>query len=146
MSTKNVKRGDIVFKQGDVETCMYDIISGSFGVYDNFGTSDEKLLTVLRYGDFFGEIAMVDGSPRTATVVALENSMLAVIERADFGEYFKEKPFRVKAIMSNTSERIRKLTRDYIHVCDLTAEYVKCEENGEKPSSALMKELKRIAK
>ena len=146
MSTKKYKKGEIVFMQGDVESCMYDVISGSFGVYDNYGTAGAKLLTTLSYGSFFGEIAMVEGSPRTATVVALEDSTAAVIEKDGFADYFRDKPRKVIAIMSSTSERVRSLTKDYIHVCGLISEYVACEEKGEKPSAELMKELKRIAR
>ena len=66
------KKGQVIFKEGDKAECMYDIRWGSVGIYANYGTKEEKLLTKLSTEEFFGEMGLIDDQPRSATAVALE--------------------------------------------------------------------------
>ena len=100
MNTKTLKKGEIIFKQGDASTCMYDILCGKVGVYANYGAPDEKLLTVLETEQFFGEMGMIEGCPRSATIVAMENGTKVLeITAETFEEYFKTRPAKVLMIM-----------------------------------------------
>ena len=71
METKTFKKGEIIFKQGDLSDCMYDILWGQVGIYADYGTPEEKLLTTLETERFFGEMGMIEGRLRSATAVAL---------------------------------------------------------------------------
>ena len=53
METKTFKKGEIIFKQGDLSDCMYDILWGQVGIYADYGTPEEKLLTTLETERFF---------------------------------------------------------------------------------------------
>lgn len=75
----NVPAGAVVFAQGDAGDRFYVVESGGVEV-----RMDDEMLAVLGRGEFFGEIALLRGVPRTATVIATESSRLLSLSRADF--------------------------------------------------------------
>ena len=130
------KRGEVIFRQGDPGNCMYDILWGSVGVYAEYGTPNEKKLAELRPGDFFGEMGLLEQSPRSATVVALENdTQVSVIMESDFRDYFAENPAKVFTIMQTLSQKLRRTTQDYLDVCRTVYETVEGEKKGGEPRS-----------
>ena len=139
------KKGQVIFKEGDKADCMYDIRWGSVGIYANYGTPQEKLLTKLSAEEFLGEMGLIDGEPRSATAVALEkDTRVAVINGECFGAYLQERPTKVLVIMQHMSHRLRNLTKDYMEACKTVAEAVEAEENGNEKSEGLQKQMKKL--
>ena len=129
-------KGEVIFRQGDPGNCMYDIVWGSVGVYAEYGTPNEKKLAELRPGDFFGEMGLLEQSPRSATVVALENdTQVSAIMESDFRDYFAENPAKVFTIMQTLSQKLRRTTQDYLDVCRTVYETVEGEKKGGEPRS-----------
>ena len=129
-------KGEVIFRQGDPGNCMYDIVWGSVGVYAEYGTPNEKKLAELRAGDFFGEMGLLEQSPRSATVVALENdTQVSAIMESDFRDYFEENPAKVFTIMQTLSQKLRRTTQDYLDVCRTVYETVEGEKKGGEPRS-----------
>ena len=140
-----LKRNEVIFHEGDKSDCMYDIRLGRVGIYANYGTKEEKLLTELSKDQFFGEMGIIEGYPRSATAVALGDvTELTVVSKADFEEYCKKNPEKTILIMKNMSGRIRDLTRGYLEVCHTIAESMEAEQKGEKKSTSLLNRLKRF--
>ena len=137
-------KNEIIFKEGDSGKTMYDIVSGTVGIFANYGTADQNLLTKLGAEEFFGEMGMIEELPRSATAVALEPTEAKVITKENFKDYITEKPAKALTVLEYTSRRLRRLSFDYIEACAAIAEYVKADEKGEKPSDELMKKLKTI--
>ena len=145
METRTNKKGEVIFKQGDLSDCMYDILWGKVGIYANYGTPEEKLLTTLETERFFGEMGMIEGRLRSATAVALEkDTRLKVITPESFDAYFKESPAKVLLIMQNMSHRIRELTRDYLEACRAVAEAVETEKTGKEKSSWFKEKVRKL--
>ena len=145
METKTFKKGEVIFKQGDLSDCMYDILWGEVGIYADYGTPEEKLLTTLETERFFGEMGMIEGRLRSATAVALEkDTRLKVITPESFDAYFKESPAKVLLIMQNMSHRIRELTRDYLEACRAVAEAVETEKTGKEKSSWFKEKVRKL--
>lgn len=118
MKGQELKKGDVVFLQGDPGDCMYYIRWGKVGVYANYGTPGQKKLAELGEGDYFGEMGLLDGEPRSATVVALERgTLLNRIDEAEFGQFMAENPTKVYAIIQRLSHKLRQTTRDYLSIC-----------------------------
>ena len=139
-----LKRNEVIFNEGDKADCMYDIRLGKVGIYANYGTKEEKLLTELTKDQFFGEMGIIEGYPRSATAVAMgDMTELTVIAKADFEDYCKNNPDKTVLIMKNMSARIRELTQNYLEVCHTIAESMEAEQKGEKKSSGLMNRLKK---
>ena len=131
MSTKAFKKGGVIFKQVDASDCMYDILWGKVGIYANYGTPEEKLLTTLETEQFFGEMGMIEGVPRSATAVALtSDTKVFVITPESFQTYFQESPAKVLLIMQNMSRRLRELTGEYLEACRTVADSVEAEKAG----------------
>ena len=138
-------KGEVIFREGDYASCMYDILRGRVGIYTNYGTAEEKLLTELELGRFFGEMGMIEGRLRSATAVALEkDTRVKVITPETFDTYFKENPAKVLLIMQNMSHRIRELTRDYLEACRAVAEAVETEKTGKEKSSWFKEKVRKL--
>ena len=140
-----LKRSEIIFSEGDPSDCMYDIRQGTVGIFANYGTKEEKLLTELNKDQFFGEMGIIEGYPRSATAVALgDMTELKVIAKADFEDYCKNNPEKTVLIMKNMSSRIRDLTQNYLEACRTIAESMEAEQKGEKKSTGLLDRLKKF--
>ncbi len=137
-------KGRIVFREGDPGDCMYVVESGRIGIYAAYGTPEEKQLTELGEGSFFGEMAMVRGLPRSATAVVMGNdTIVRTVTWETLGTYFREAPAKVVGIMQQMGRRIEELSEDYIGACSAVTELM--EQRG-----ALLREnaemYKRIEK
>ena len=66
---------------------------------------------VLRPGDFFGEMALIDGGPRSATIIATSQVRVMMVQRRAFLTLLKQNPQVGLAIMENLAERVRRLER-----------------------------------
>ena len=148
-NVKKFANGEVIFKEGAMESFMYDLIKGKVGIYANYGEEGEKLLTELNAGDggvTFGEMGLIDAKPRSATAVALGDVLACMITEQEFGEYFKENPDAVLMIMQNMSKRIRELTQDYLDACRAVAESVDFEKTGKEKSSWLLEKVDKFIK
>lgn len=74
---KDLSAGTIVFSEGDPGDAMYVVVQGMVQVYRDT-TSGRLALAKIRPGEFFGEMALIGNTPRTATAVALSDTVLAV--------------------------------------------------------------------
>ncbi len=94
--------GDDLVRQGEPGTAFYIIVSGSARV-DRDGTA----LRELGPGDFLGEIALVDESPRTATVTAQEPIAAVTVRRPDFLDLLERLPVFRLEVLNALTQRIR---------------------------------------
>ncbi len=117
MEKKRYKKGEVIFKENEPGTEMYEILSGNVEIVAEKGTEFEKKLTELKKGDVFGEMAIIEGYPRSATATALGAVELEAISGTELGDYFKTKPDMILDIMRHLSSRTRILTQDYMAVC-----------------------------
>lgn len=142
---KTFGKNEVIFREGVYERCMYDIQSGRVNIYINFGKEDEKLLTTLEAGQFFGEIGVAEVLPRTATAIAAEdNTNLTEITRENFSAYFKNEPQKLLKIMQHMSDRLRTLTQDYLEARATLAEAIAAAKNGKKQSKVLKEKLAKL--
>ena len=98
----SVAAGEVVVEEGTIGDSFFVIASGSASV-----TIGGREVARLEPGAFFGEIALLDALPRTATVIALDRLVLYRVKRSDFGRFLEESPSVLQAILRATSERLR---------------------------------------
>src|SRR5689334_5995165 len=79
-----VERGEVLMKQGDPAECMYLVVSGRFEVVVEGPDRNRSVVGEVRSGETVGELGLIDGSPRMATVVASRNSQLVRLSVAGF--------------------------------------------------------------
>jgi CRP-like cAMP-binding protein len=97
----------VIFSKGDKGDCLYGILSGRVWIYSNSAEGAEIMLNVLEQGDLFGEIALLDGSTRTASAAAMEQTDLLRIHRAHFLPYVKANPDLILAMLTLLCQRLR---------------------------------------
>jgi len=114
MSTqKQFKKGEVIFKQGDLGNSFFKIIEGSVEVIVNYGEDDEHSLTILNPGEFFGEMAAIESYPRSTTIVAKEDVSTEEISSDELETFFAENPDMIYAIMKHLGVRIKELSAEY---------------------------------
>ena len=99
---QEVPAGTPIFEAGADGTEMYGVVEGEVEVRLPGGA-----VRALGPGETFGEMAIVDSSPRSATVVAVTDTKLAVIDRRMFLFLVQETPMFALQVMSNMAKRIR---------------------------------------
>ena len=125
------QKGDVLFRQGERQKCMYVIMSGTVGIYKDFGTERENLIAELGARDFLGEMELIENEPRSATVVALsDGTLLDEITEDTFLDYFEQDPVKVFMILQQLSQRLRKTTKDYLEVCHAICDVTDLPENA----------------
>lgn len=120
---------------------FYELIKGHVGIYISYGTDNQTRLTELGGGAVFGEMAVVESAPRSATAVAEEDVTVLEIIGNNMIEFLKEYPEKAVSIMSHMSARLRGLTEDYISACGTIREMEQSE--NEKRSEGLIARIKR---
>ena len=128
MEIKVFKKGEVIFREGDPGDCMYDVYTGKVGIYAAYGTDEQKLLTEIYPGYYFGEMGLLDHAARSAAAVALEDETnMACITEENFGEFYEKKPATVFAIMQQMSHNLRRRTDDFVSVCRSVKELMEKE-------------------
>jgi CRP/FNR family cyclic AMP-dependent transcriptional regulator len=109
LTEKTFKSGDIVFSQGDQGSSMYIVQSGAVQIYLPSAGKDQPpvILKDLRTGEYFGELAIFDDKPRSASVRALVDTVLLELTREELGEHLGRSKTAAMTILAEMAERLR---------------------------------------
>ncbi len=99
--------GDVIVRERTLTDTFCIIEEGSVEITKKFSDGDEMLLTVMEAGDFFGEMALLDQGPRSATVRALTGSTILELSRDDFMNLLFDSPAVAYAILRELGKRLR---------------------------------------
>lgn len=116
MEKKVFKKNEVVFREGEFGKSFFQIVEGTAGIYLHYGEEGQRKLTDMTAGQFFGEMAVIEAWPRSATVVAEDELQVIEIEESNLNQYFKEQPDKILALMKQIGNRIRSLTEEYDEV------------------------------
>ena len=99
--------GEVVFSQGDAGDALYGVVTGKVRI--SAGTADgrEIFLNIMEAGDTFGEIALLDGGPRTASATAMIATDLVSIRREHFLAALEREPRLALELLRLCGERLR---------------------------------------
>lgn len=119
---RRFRRGEVIFHQGDPGDALFIVASGAVKITLPSETGDEAILATLRAGDFFGELALLDGAPRSATAIALEASETWVLPRERFRELIASEESMRDALLASIAGELRRLTDhvEELHFLDIT--------------------------
>jgi CRP-like cAMP-binding protein len=109
------RSGQVVVRQGEPTGDLFSVIRGRLKVFSVNDEGRETMLSVMNAGDVFGEIALFDQEPRSATVVAAEPCRLLVLPRAAFRALLCQMPslaLRFLAMMARQVRRLSERTED----------------------------------
>ncbi len=99
---EEVKGGENIFHKGDVGTCMYIIYKGKVRIHDG-----DHTFVVFNDRDFFGELSLLDPEPRSASVTAIDDTLLLKIDQETFYEIMSDRIEVVRGILKILCRRLR---------------------------------------
>jgi CRP/FNR family cyclic AMP-dependent transcriptional regulator len=104
---RSYKKDSYIFMHGDQGDALYGVVSGRIRISSSSRNSDQVFLNVMEPGDSFGEIALLDGQPRSADAVAVEDTNLVVIMRPDFLQLLKKNHELTIHLLQLCCQRVR---------------------------------------
>lgn len=109
-TTRTYSKQTILINEGDRSDFLYVILEGRVKVFVGDEKGREVILNIQGPGEYFGEIALLDESPRSASVMTLEPSRLAFVSREELTRYLSEHPDASVKLLRAFALRIRELT------------------------------------
>jgi len=103
-----------VFFQDDPSDSLYVVLSGSAKIFQTSEDGKERILKIIRKGEAFGELAMIEGQPRSASVQTLEPSEMLVLVRKDFQAFCDKHPSVLWMLLQALAERLRRVNEDVL--------------------------------
>jgi CRP/FNR family cyclic AMP-dependent transcriptional regulator len=106
--TKAVRAGSTIFAKGDAGNSLFAVCAGTVKVSNQSSDGKDAIFNLINAGEIFGEIALLDGQPRTADARALTDCELMVIERRDFIPLVKSEPDIALKLIEVLCARLRR--------------------------------------
>ena len=122
MRTRRFRRGEVIFHIGDPGDALFVIVDGEVKISLPSETGDEAILATLRVGDVFGELALLDGAPRSASATAIGATETVVLPRDKFRELIATEAGVRDALLASIAGELRRLTThvEELHFLDIT--------------------------
>jgi CRP/FNR family transcriptional regulator, cyclic AMP receptor protein len=111
LQPRRCARDEVIFLRGDEGTDLYIIQKGEVNIRLSSSEGKEVTLALLRKGDAFGELALLDGEPRSTDAVAREETWLLSLRQEDFQPFLAEKPEVAPRLLANLSRMTRRITQ-----------------------------------
>jgi CRP/FNR family transcriptional regulator, cyclic AMP receptor protein len=119
---RRFRRNEVIFHQGDLGDSLQVVASGGVKILLPSAEGEEAIIASLKPGDFFGELALLDGSPRSTTATALEPTETLALPRDRFLALLEVDPHLVRALLKALATELRRLTGhvEELHFLDLS--------------------------
>jgi CRP/FNR family cyclic AMP-dependent transcriptional regulator len=108
--TRRFQVNDVIFRKDDPGTGLYGVVSGRVVVVADSAEGKELILNVFGPGEYFGEIALLDGEGRSATAITREPSELLFLDRMHFMPFLARSPEATTRIIRLLCKRLRRTT------------------------------------
>lgn len=121
MRPRRFRRNEVIFHQQDVGDSLHIVVDGGVKIVLPSQEGEEAIIASLKPGDFFGELALLDGWPRSTTATALEPTETLALPRDQFLRLLPEDPRLVTALLKALAGELRRLTGhvEELHFLDL---------------------------
>ena len=108
MRRRSFRQGDIIFHKGDPGTTLYLVEHGQIKIFTPSQEGREVVLSIFGPADFFGEMALFDDKPRSASAEAASPATVLTLQREDFRQAIVQHPAMSIAVMSALVDRVRR--------------------------------------
>ncbi len=122
MRSRRFRRGEVIFHLGDPGDALFIVVAGDVKISLPSDTGDEAILATLGPGSVFGELALLDGAPRSATATAMSPTDAVVLPRDRFRELIATEAGVRDALLASIAGELRRLTThvEELHFLDMT--------------------------
>ncbi|MCU7845423.1 MAG: Crp/Fnr family transcriptional regulator [Candidatus Thiodiazotropha sp. (ex Monitilora ramsayi)] len=110
MVRRTYPRNTIILSEGDNSDSLYLILEGKVKVFLNDENGKEAIINYQGEGEYFGELSLIDDSERSASIMTVEKSVMAVMSKQSFHRVLKENPDIAIHLLKDLVHRIRRLT------------------------------------
>jgi len=107
-------KGEVIFREGESSDALYVIEHGSVEISARIGPRERRVFAIFGPGDYFGEIAVIDSKPRSATATAKLETVVSCISRDKVWRIFEKTPELLVTMMHGFSRRLREFDRRYL--------------------------------
>lgn len=111
---RRYKEGDTIFHRHDPGVALYMIVKGTVKIHTDTHDGGESIIAILTEGEFFGELAVIDGDERSAHATTLEPAELLMLSRDDMHEILERYPRISLRLLSTLAGRLRRTTEAYL--------------------------------
>lgn len=118
MKQVNFKKKSLVITQGENTRSLFVITSGRLKVFANNEEGDQTIFTFMGPGDFFGELSLLDDAPRSASVIAVEDSKGYSLSHQNFEIFLNDHPEVCQPLFKALTARIRQMDET---ICNLSS-------------------------
>jgi CRP/FNR family transcriptional regulator, cyclic AMP receptor protein len=127
MRRRRFRRNEVVFHQGDTGDSLHIVASGAIKIVLPSTEGEEAIIATLWPGDFFGELSLLDGAPRSASATAIEPTETYMLARDDFRRLLEGDPALRDALLLGLTLELRRLTGhvEELHFLDLAGRLAK---------------------
>ncbi|MFT4010273.1 MAG: Crp/Fnr family transcriptional regulator [Nocardioidaceae bacterium] len=108
MSTTKLRRGDVLFHEGDTGDKLYIVTDGKVKLGRTSTDGRENLLAILGPGQMFGELSLFDPGPRSATVTAVTDTAFLSLSHEDLLKWLEGRPVVANGLLAQLAGRLRK--------------------------------------
>jgi CRP-like cAMP-binding protein len=119
---RRFRRGEVIFHEGDPGDSLHVVASGSVKIVLSSEVGEEAIIATLHPGDFFGELSLLDGAPRSATATAVEAAETVSLPRQVFLEEIGRNTSLRDCLLHSLATELRRLTGhvEELHFLDLS--------------------------
>ncbi|HVM29717.1 MAG TPA: Crp/Fnr family transcriptional regulator [Candidatus Limnocylindrales bacterium] len=127
MRRRRFRRNEVIFHQGDTGDSLHIVATGAVKILLPSAEGEEAIIATLWPGDFFGELSLLDGAPRSATATAIEPTETFVLPRDGFHTLLEQDPALRDALLEGLAHELRRLTGhvEELHFLDLAGRLAK---------------------
>lgn len=116
------KNNQIIYRQGEIAKNFYYLKEGRVQAFVNSPDGLEKILTIYKKGEIFGEASFFDGFPRMSSAKTFSDSEIITITKTDIMLYFQKYPFLALNFIELLSQKVRMLSNEIDNISFLSAE------------------------
>lgn len=142
---KKFRKGEVIFREGEFQLWMYDLLYGKVELYVDYGNENEVKVSTNDAPTFFGEVGLLESMPRFATAVAADECVCKVIKHEDLSEYFAKNPAKVVSILESLSQRLSTAYKMFSAACRTFEEFVEVARDGKPVTDELKNRALRFA-
>jgi CRP/FNR family cyclic AMP-dependent transcriptional regulator len=120
LERRTYRKGQVILRQGEPGESLFVIVSGQVRIYTLSTEGHEVSVSICDPGDFFGEMALLSGQPRSANVEAMQRTEVLVLYRPAFRQYLLSNPQTAVRLIEVLSERLRRTNESVEELASLS--------------------------
>lgn len=111
---RRYKEGDTIFHRNDPGVALYVIVTGRVKIHNETNDGTDVIICILSAGDFFGELAVIDGEERSADATTIELTELLMLTKDDLHDILERYPRISLRLLTTLAGRLRRTTEAYL--------------------------------